>query len=68
MKQAGIFGLLIVALAATSACVPRRAKQTTNVSTVSTGQQLTDLKAALDSGAISQAEFDKKQKEILKNG
>ena len=67
MKRIGILGFLVVALAATSACVPRRSKQTTNVSTVSTGQQLTDLKAALDAGAISQEEFDKKQKEILKN-
>jgi len=37
MKRIGILGFLVVALVATSACVPRRSKQTTNVSTVSTG-------------------------------
>lgn len=43
-------------------------KQTTNVTTVDTGQQLIDLQAALESGAITQEEYDKKQAEILKNG
>ncbi len=41
---------------------------TTNVHTTTTGQQLTDLQAALDNGVITQAEFDKKRKQILKNG
>ena len=41
---------------------------TTNVHTTTTGQQLTDLQAALDNGVITQAEFDKKRKQILKDG
>ncbi len=32
---------------------------------VTTGQQLMDLKAALDEGVISQDEYDRKRKEIL---
>ena len=68
MKRLGIISLLIVALATVSACGVGRTKTTTNVTAVSTGQQLTDLQTALDSGAISQAEYDKKRKDILKNG
>jgi len=50
MKRIGIISLLIVALAGVSACVPGRSKQTTTVNSTTTGQQLTDLKAALDGG------------------
>ncbi len=66
MKRMGILGILLVALVGVSACVPGRAKQTTTVNATTTGQQLTDLKTALDSGAMSQQEYDKKRKEILK--
>ncbi|MEP5088437.1 MAG: SHOCT domain-containing protein [Paracoccaceae bacterium] len=41
---------------------------TTNIQTTTTGQQLTYLQAASDNGAITQNEFDKKRKDILKNG
>lgn len=69
MKRMGITGLLIVALFSVSACgVGRSSKQTTTVTTITTGQQLTDLKAALDAGAISENDYEKKRKEILKNG
>jgi Short C-terminal domain len=67
MKRIGIGSLLIVALLGLSAC-GSRSRTTTNVTSVSTGQQLTDLKAALDSGAMTQSEYDKKRKKILKNG
>jgi putative oligomerization/nucleic acid binding protein len=66
MKRLGLIGLLIVATAGLSACVPGRAKQSTTVNSTTTGQQLTDLKAALDAGAISPEEYEKKRKEILK--
>ena len=68
MKNMGMIGILLVALTGMSACGSGRSKQTTTVTTTTTGQQLTDLKAALDAGAISQAEYDKKRKKILKDG
>ncbi len=39
-----------------------------HVSTVSQGQQLEDLKKALDQGAIDQKNYVKLQKQILKRG
>ncbi len=68
MKRLGIIGLIVIAFAGVSACVPGRAKQTTTVNTTTTGQQLTDLKAALDAGALSEEEYEKKRKKILKDG
>lgn len=68
MKRIGIVSLLIVALATVSACGGGRTKQTTTVNTTTTGQQLTDLKTALDDGAISQEDYEKKRKKILKDG
>jgi hypothetical protein len=41
------------------------AKVQSEISTTTTGQQLMDLKKALDSGAISQEEYDKERKKIL---
>ena len=35
------------------------------VSTTTTGQQLMDLKKALDSGAMTQKEYDQERKKIL---
>lgn len=66
MKRLGMAAVLLVALGALSAC--GGGKQTTEVKTTTTGQELTDLKAALDSGAISQKEYDKKREEILEEG
>lgn len=40
--------------------------QNTVVSSTTTGQQLIDLKAALDQGVITQEEYDRKKKEILR--
>ena len=39
-----------------------------HMSTVSQGQELEDLKKALDQGAIDQANYEKLQKKILKRG
>ena len=40
---------------------------TTAIETQTTGQQLIDLKAALDAGVISQHEYDAKRREILRH-
>jgi starvation-inducible outer membrane lipoprotein len=40
-------------------------KLNTEVSTSTTGQQLIDLKSALDQGVITQSQYDRKKKEIL---
>jgi starvation-inducible outer membrane lipoprotein len=40
-------------------------KLNTQVSTSTTGQQLIDLKSALDQGVITQSQYDRKKKEIL---
>lgn len=66
MKRIGISCLLVLSLATVSACGGGGARTETNVSTTTTGQELTDLKAALDAGAISQSEYEKKREEILK--
>lgn len=66
MKRIAISGFLVLSLVAVSACGSGGARNTTNMSTATTGQELTDLKAALDAGAISQTEYEKKRKEILK--
>ena len=49
-----------------TACGGSRTRTETNVTSVSTGQQLTDLQAAYEQGAITEAEYEKKKKEILK--
>lgn len=38
---------------------------TTNVSTTTAGQELEDLKAAFDSGVISEEEYEEKRQQIL---
>lgn len=66
MKRIGFGSLLIFSLFVVSACGGGGARATTNMSTTTTGQELTDLKAALDAGAITPDEYEKKRKEILK--
>ncbi len=60
-----VAGFATSALLLTSACGGGGARTENNVSTTTTGQELTDLQAALESGAITQEEYDKKKKEIL---
>lgn len=59
--------LLLVSPLVLAACGGGGAKSETAVTntTISTGQQLIDLKAALDAGAISQEEYDKERQRIL---
>lgn len=63
--------LLAVAMSAclmSAGCVSRsRADVTvTGTTTVSKGQELTDLQRALEAGAISQADYEKVRAKILK--
>lgn len=65
------WSVVAVALAAcvvTTGCISRsRADVTvTGTTTVSKGQELTDLQRALDAGAISQADYEKVRAKILK--
>ena len=47
-------------------CSGGGAKVQQSVTTVSQGQELEDLKRALDQGAINQSEYEQLQKKILK--
>jgi hypothetical protein len=55
-------GLLVFSLAA---CGGGGADVRSEVSSTTTGQQLMDLKKALDSGAMTQQECEKERKKIL---
>lgn len=44
-----------------------RTQTETSVKTTTTGQELVDLKKALDSGAITQKDYDKQRERILKS-
>ncbi len=56
--------LAITAALGLSACGGGGA--TTAIQTQTTGQQLIDLKAALDAGVITQREYDAKRRDILR--
>lgn len=49
----------------TAACGGGGAEVKSEVSTTTTGQQLIDLKKALDAGAINQQEYEKERQKIL---
>ena len=57
-----VCGLFVSGLAA---CGGGGADVRSEVSTTTTGQQLIDLKKALDAGAINQQEYEKERQKIL---
>jgi len=57
-----VCGLLMLGVAA---CGGGGAEVKSEVSTTTTGQQLMDLKKALDSGAMTQQEYEKERAKIL---
>ena len=62
MAVLAVCGLLLLGVAA---CGGGGAEVKSEVSTTTTGQQLMDLKKALDSGAMTQKEYDQERKKIL---
>lgn len=57
-----VCGLLLLGI---TACGGGGAEVRSEVSTTTTGQQLLDLKKALDAGAMTQQEYDKERQKIL---
>jgi hypothetical protein len=57
-----VCGVLLFGVAA---CGGGGAEVRSEVSTTTTGQQLMDLKKALDSGAMTQQEYEKERKKVL---
>ncbi len=64
-KILGILALCGLFLLGVVACGGGGADVRSEVSTTTTGQQLMDLKKALDSGAMSKEEYEKERKKIL---
>lgn len=65
MKRILLAALVVATSFAVASC-GSRSKTTTNVSTTTTGQELSDLKAAYESGAMTAEEYENKRQEILK--
>jgi hypothetical protein len=65
MTRLTLSALMIVVAFATSACIG--GKKVTNVSTATIGQQLEDLEKAHGEGLLTDAEYNKKRKEILRS-
>ena len=63
-KTLGVLALCGLFLLGVAAC-GGGADIKSEISTTTTGQQLMDLKKALDSGAITQQEYEKERKKIL---
>ena len=64
-KTLGILVLCGLFLLGVAACGGGGADVRSEVSTTTTGQQLMDLKKALDSGAMTKDEYEKERKKIL---
>ena len=60
--------LVLAALSVPLTACGRSARQTTNVKTTTVGQEVADLDAAYKNSLLSESEYNKKRKEILKNG
>ncbi len=65
MKRLVLIGA-VAAMSVSLAACGSHSKTETSVKSTTTGQELTDLQAAYEGGIISEQEFEKKKKEILK--
>jgi len=65
MKKFGSVAAMLLLVVGLSACGGGGADSSTTVTTTTVGQQLTDLKKALDAGAITQGEYERQRKKIL---
>jgi hypothetical protein len=63
-----VIAVALTACVATTGCISRsRAEVTvTGTTTISKGQELTDLQRALEAGAIGQADYEKVRTKILR--
>jgi hypothetical protein len=60
-----MMGVLAAGVLGLSGCGGGGAKVSSEITTTTKGQQLIDLKKALDSGAITQDEYEKQRTQIL---
>jgi ABC-type glycerol-3-phosphate transport system substrate-binding protein len=65
MKKLGSLAAMVLLAASLTACGGGGADSSTTVTTTTVGQQLTDLKKALDAGAITQSEYETQRRKIL---
>ena len=65
MNTAAKLLIVLSATAMLTACGGVDTAGRSEISTTTTGQQLIDLKKALDAGAINQSEYDTQRKKIL---
>ncbi|MCK7498221.1 MAG: SHOCT domain-containing protein [Comamonadaceae bacterium] len=69
MLQRALLATLVIAAAAHSRPAAAAAREVrSEVTTVSQGQELIDLKKALDSGAITKDEYDRLRQKALQRG
>jgi hypothetical protein len=60
-----VWVVMVAMTVALAGCGGGGAKVHSEVTTVTTGQQLIDLKNALDSGAMSKDEYDRERRKVL---
>ena len=65
MKKLVLISAIAVMSVSLAAC-GSHSKTETNVKSTTTGQELTDLQAAYEGGIITEQEYEKKKKAILK--
>ena len=65
MKARGMVAVILALLLATSVVGDGGAELKSEVRTITTGQELLDLMTALDSGAMTQQEYEAQRKRVL---
>jgi hypothetical protein len=65
LKKMSLPSLLAAALISLAACGGGGAEIKSEITTTSKGQQLIDLKKALDSGAMTQTEYERERGKVL---